>query len=486
MYLGIDVGTSSVKALLIDDKQTVIGMASAPLEVSRPQAGWSEQAPGDWWIATNTAVATLKRSHPKELAAVEGIGLSGHMHGATLLGKDDKTLRPCILWNDGRSGAECAEIEATCPNSRKIAGNIAMAGFTAPKLLWVKKHEPKIFAGIAKVLLPKDYVRLLMTGDHASDMSDSAGTLWLDVARRDWSDELLTATSLTRAHMPKLYEGSAPTGRLRADVAEDWGTPKRPVVAGGGGDNAASACGIGAVKPGAGFLSLGTSGVLFVSNAKFSPNTAGAVHAFCHAIPDTWHQMGVILSATGSLEWLAGLLAEPLPKLIGALGDDIGAPSPVLFLPYLSGERTPHNDPSVRGVFVGLGHESDRAAMTRAVIEGVAFAVRDCREVLKAAGTKIESLMAVGGGSRSKLWLRIIATLLDTPLLLPEHAEAGGALGAARLGMAAATGSDPIAICAAPPVAAIIEPSKPHRAAYEAAYQRYKKLYPAIKGVMSA
>lgn len=341
-----------------------------------------------------------------------------------------------------------------------------------------------MFAKVAKILLPKDYVRLLMTGDHASEMSDSAGTLWLDVAKRDWSDELLAATSLTRAHMPKLYEGSAATGLLREDVAAAWGMPKRPVVAGGGGDNAASACGIGAVKPGAGFLSLGTSGVLFVSNANFSPNTAGAVHAFCHAIPNTWHQMGVILSATGSLEWFSALVGEPVPQLMDALGDELSAPSPVMFLPYLSGERTPHNDPSARGVFVGLGQESDRAALTRAVIEGVAYAVRDCQEVLRAAGTRIESLMAVGGGSRSKLWLRIIATLLDTPLLLPEHAEAGGALGAARLGMAAATGSDPVAICAAPKVAAVVEPSKAHRAAYKDGYATYSKLYRAAKVVM--
>ena len=485
MYLGIDVGTSSVKALLIDSAQKVIGTATAPLEVTRPEPGWSEQAPADWWTATNAAVGQLKTAHPNEIAAVEGIGLSGHMHGATLLDKADQVLRPCILWNDGRSGAECAEIEATCPRSREISGNIAMAGFTAPKLLWVKKNEPAVFAKVAKVLLPKDYVRLLMTGDHASEMSDSAGTLWLDVAKRDWSDELLAATSLTLAHMPKLYEGSAPTGRLRAELAETWGMPKRPVVAGGGGDNAASACGVGAVQPGAGFVSLGTSGVLCVSNANFSPNTAGAVHAFCHAIPNTWHQMGVILSATGSLEWLSGVMGEPVPKLMAALGDEIGAPSPVTFLPYLSGERTPHNDPLARGAFVGLANESDRTALTRAVIEGVAFAVRDSQEALKAAGTNIEDLMAVGGGSRSKLWLRIIATLLDKPLSLPAHAEAGGALGAARLGMAAATGGDPIAICAAPPVIETIEPSRAHSDAYEVAYQRYRRLYPAIKKVMS-
>ena len=486
MYLGLDIGTSSVKALLIDDKQNVIGISTALLEVSRPHPGWSEQAPVDWWMATSATVAELHAKHPKEVAAVEGIGLSGHMHGATLLDAAGSPLRPCILWNDGRSAAECAEIERICPRSREISGNIAMAGFTAPKLLWVKNHEPAVFAKVAKVLLPKDYVRLLMTGEYASDMSDSAGTLWLDVAKRDWSDELLAATSLTRAHMPKLYEGSAPTGRLRADIATAWGMPKRPVVAGGGGDNAASACGIGAVTPGTGFLSLGTSGVLFVSNAKFSPNTAGAVHAFCHAIPNTWHQMGVILSATASLEWLAGVLGEPVPSLMKGLGDTMQEPSHLTFLPYLSGERTPHNDPSARGVFIGLAPETTRADMTRAVLEGVAFAFRDCQEALKAAGTDISTLMAVGGGSRSKLWLQIMATLLDRPLLLPAHSEAGGALGAARLGMAAATGGDPFAICTPPPIAATIEPSRPHRAAYEAAYQRYRRLYPAIKEVMQA
>ena len=486
MYLGIDIGTSSVKSLLIDGTQTLIGMATAPLDVSRPHPGWSEQAPADWWTATSATIADLRQKHGKEIAAVEGIGLSGHMHGATLLDAGGSPLRPCILWNDGRSAAECAEIERTCPRSREISGNIAMAGFTAPKLLWVKNHEPAIFAKVAKVLLPKDFVRLLMTGEYASDMSDSAGTLWLDVGKRDWSDELLVATSLTRAQMPKLYEGSAATGRLRADIAAAWGMPKRPVVAGGGGDNAASACGIGAVKPGTGFLSLGTSGVLFVSNAKFSPNTAGAVHAFCHAIPNTWHQMGVILSATASLEWFSSVVGEPVPSLMAGLGDTMQAPSHVTFLPYLSGERTPHNDPSARGVFVGLAPETTRADLTRAVIEGVAFAVRDCQEALKAAGTDIGSLMAVGGGSRSKLWLQIMATLLDHPLQLPAHSEAGGALGAARLGMAAATGADAISICIPPPVAASIEPSRTHRAAYETAYQRYRRLYPAIKEVMSS
>ncbi|MCB1493122.1 MAG: xylulokinase, partial [Rhodobiaceae bacterium] len=304
-YLGIDIGTSSVKAVLLDESQALVASASAALEVSRPKAGWSEQAPDDWWAATLKAVDEIRAGHAAALASVRGIGLSGQMHGATLLDAADRPLRPAILWNDGRSGAECAEMEAACPELRSIAGNIAMPGFTAPKLLWVKKHEPETFEKVAKVLLPKDYVRLHLTGDHVSDMSDSAGTLWLDVAKRDWSDTLLSATDLTRANMPALVEGSQSSGTLRKDLCERWGIAEAPAVAGGGGDNAASACGIGAVRPGAAFASLGTSGVLFVSNARFSPNTDNAVHAFCHAVPDTWHQMGVILSAADSLEWLS-------------------------------------------------------------------------------------------------------------------------------------------------------------------------------------
>ncbi|HTN95821.1 MAG TPA: xylulokinase, partial [Nordella sp.] len=413
MYLGLDIGTSGVKAILIDERQRIVASATAALKVSRPQPGWSEQDPEDWWKATLKAIAGLKRAKPKALSDVKAIGLSGQMHGATLLDAKDHVLRPAILWNDGRSAKQCRELEERLPDLRNIAGNIAMAGFTAPKLAWVRENEPKIFARVAKVLLPKDYVRLKLTGDFASDMSDSAGTLWMDVARRDWSDELLAATGLTRANMPKLFEGTEPTGTVRPELAKSWGMAKPPVVAGGGGDNAASACGIGAVKPGAAFVSLGTSGVLFVSNARFSPNTHHAVHAFCHAVPKTWHQMGVILSATASLEWLSARLKVPAPKLTGALGDRLAGPAPVLFLPYLSGERTPYNDATIRGSFMGLGHESDDAALTHAVLDGVAFAFRDCLEALKADGTDVARATAVGGGSNSRLWLKIIATALD-------------------------------------------------------------------------
>jgi xylulokinase len=486
MYLGLDIGTSGVKAVLIDGSQKIVSSANSPLKVSRPHPGWSEQDPDHWWKAVGHAIGAIRKARPKALAAVEGIGLSGQMHGATLLGGDDKVLRPAILWNDGRSGAECREIEAREPASRKIAGNIAMAGFTAPKLVWVKKHEPKIFARVAKVLLPKDYVRLMLTGEYASDLSDSAGTLWLDVAKRQWSDALLAATDMSRDQMPKLYEGTEATGRLRPELARKWGMPKQPVVAGGGGDNAASACGIGAVEPGGAFVSLGTSGVLFVSNDKFRPNTENAVHAFCHAVPGTWHQMGVILSATASLEWLAGNLGIPAPKLSAALGDKLQKPSSALFLPYLSGERTPANDPNARGMFVGLGHESDRRSLTHAVLDGVAFAFRDCLEALKAAGTEVKRATAVGGGSNSKLWLKIIATALDIDIDVPAAGDFGGAFGAARLGLIAATGTDFREVCMPPKMSATVQPEKAARPAYDCAYRRYTRLYPAFQEIAKA
>jgi xylulokinase len=481
-YLGIDIGTSGVKALLISDDGKPLGDATAASrEPTRPHPGWSEQDPADWWRATCDALDALKASHPAELAAVRGIGLSGHMHGATLLDGEDKVLRPAILWNDGRSAAECAEMEAALPALRTIAGNIAMPGFTAPKIAWVRKNKPKIFAKLKRVLLPKAYVRLLLTGEAIEDMSDAAGTLWLDVGKRDWSDELLGVTGLERSHMPGLAEGTAPAGELKPELASRWGMTGPVVVAGGAGDNAAAACGIGAVRPGEGFVSLGTSGVLFVSNAKFSPNTDGAVHAFCHAVPDTWHQMGVILSATDSLNWLGHVTARKPAELSDLAEKGFEGPGEEIFLPYLSGERTPHNNAAARGSFVGLSHLSDPARLAQAVMEGVAFAFRDCQRVLAAAGTETGRLFAVGGGSRSKLWLRIIAANLDTEIALPEDGDYGGALGAARLGLCAATGADPLEVMQAPPVKAVIAPEPGLVEAYEPIYRRYRALYRAIE-----
>ena len=323
MYLGLDIGTSAVKAAVIDDTGSVVDQASAALEVSRPHPLWSEQNPADWWSAANNAVSDLRLPVRK---AVRAIGLSGQMHGATLLNKQQRALRPAILWNDGRSAQQCAELEAAVPEMARITGNRAMPGFTAPKLLWVREHEPKIFAEVATVLLPKDYVRLRMTGEMASDMSDSAGTLWLDVAKRRWSEAMLSGTGLDVSQMPKLSEGNEITGELRAEIAEAWGMSRVPVVAGGG-DNAAGAIGVGVVRPGDSFLSLGTSGVLFLASDGYRPNPDGGVHTFCHAVPKHWHQMSVILSAASCVDWAARLCNLGDASAVIAAAEARGKPS---------------------------------------------------------------------------------------------------------------------------------------------------------------
>lgn len=481
-FLGIDIGTSGVKALLIDASGRALAEATAPaVEPSRPHPGWSEQNPADWWRATLSAIDKLSKTSPEQLRRARGVGLSGHMHGATLLDKHDQVLRPCILWNDGRASAECAELEAALPDLRQIAGNIAMAGFTAPKIAWIRRHEPKIFAQIAKVLLPKAYIRLLLTGEHVEEMSDAAGTLWLDVAKRDWSDQLLALTGLTRAHMPRLVEGSAPSGNLKREFIERWNMSGDVVVAGGAGDNAAAACGIGAIRPGEGFVSLGTSGVMFVSNDKFRPNTAGAVHAFCHAIPHTWHQMGVILSATDSLNWLARIAGQDAATLSRSAQAQFTGPGEEIVLPYLSGERTPHNNANARASFTGLSHSTDPARLAQAVMEGVAFAFRDCQRVLSDSGTSMDRLLAVGGGAKSLLWLNLLATNLNMEISLPEDGDFGGALGAARLGFCAATGADPAQVMTMPAIKTVIAPDTNLINAYADQYARYRALYPAIE-----
>lgn len=483
MYLGLDLGTSGVKALLIDADQRVVAEGKGELDVSRPHAGWSEQDPADWIKASVKAIGEIRASHARELAAVKGIGLSGHMHGATLLGADDEVLRPCILWNDTRSHAEAAQLDAD-PQFREISGNIVFPGFTAPKLVWVANNEADVFAKVTKVLLPKDYLRFWLTGEHVSEMSDSAGTSWLDVENRAWSPILLDRSGMRLDQMPHLVEGTEVSGTLRADLAAVLGMSGDVVVAGGAGDNAASAVGMGTVAPGAAFVSIGTSGVLFAANGAYLPNPESAVHTFCHALPGAWHQMGVILSATDSLNWLAGVTGASASDLTGQLGDTLRAPGSVTFLPYLSGERTPHNDAAIRGTFAGLGHESDRAALTRAVVEGVTFAFRDSLEALRAAGTELQRASAVGGGSRSTYWLKAVATALDIVVDVPADGDFGAAFGAARLGLIAAEGADPHAICTPPPTTRSIEPDPSLRPAFEDAYQRYRALYPAVRQSM--
>ncbi|MCY0148427.1 xylulokinase [Hoeflea sp. G2-23] len=484
MYLGLDLGTSSVKALLIDDAQQTVGSASADLTVERPHPGWSEQDPDSWIAATRSAIAKLRQTHASELAGLRGIGLSGHMHGATTIDKAGKLIRPCILWNDTRSHKEAADLDAD-PKFRQLTGNIVFPGFTAPKLKWMAVHEPENFARVDKVLLPKDYLRLWLAGEAISEMSDSAGTSWLDVGKRDWNDDLLAATGLVRGQMPALVEGTERAGALRAELAAELGLPAGIPIAGGAGDNAASACGMGTVADGQAFASLGTSGVLFAANNRYLPNPDSAVHAFCHALPGTWHQMGVILSATDALNWLAGITSADPATLTAELGEQLVAPGSVLFLPYLSGERTPHNDSAIRGGFAGLGHESDRVALTRAVIEGVSFAFRDSLAALAQAGTQLSRVTAIGGGSRSVYWLETLATVLGMPVDIPEGGDFGAAFGAARLGLIAAENADPFAICTPPATARTIDPNRELASAFDEAYSHYRALYPALKGATS-
>lgn len=476
MFLGIDIGTSGVKAVVSDTYGAVVAQGVAALTVQRPQPLWSEQDPADWWAATTAAVQGID---PSIRRAVRGIGLAGQMHGATLLGADDLPLRPAILWNDGRSFDECAGLEADAPRLREISGNIAMPGFTAPKLRWVARNEPEIFAKTRSILLPKDYVRLLMTGDKASDMSDAAGTLWLDVAARDWSDILLDACSLSRSQMPTLVEGSAIGGRLRRDVAELWGMAQVP-VAGGGGDNAAGAAGVGVVSDGKALLSLGTSGVIFVANDRFTPNPARAVHAFCHCLPGTWHQMSVHLSAASCIDWVARLTGASGAAELFQRAEAAGAANgPELFLPYLSGERTPHNDAQVRGAFLRLDNDSSPERLAQAVLEGVAFALADGLDALREAGAAVGELAVIGGGARSRYWGETLAAAMRVSLVYLQGGEVGPALGAARLAQLAVDGGAPAEVCAAPPIAHVVHPDPvltdrlaPKLAAFRKAYPR--------------
>lgn len=477
MFIGLDLGTSGLKGVLVNADQEVLAEATAPLTVSRPHEGWSEQQPSQW-IAAAEAVLDQLAGHG--LGAVRGIGLSGQMHGATLLDAADNVLRPCILWNDTRAHPEAARLDAD-PRFRSISGNIVFPGFTAPKLDWVRAHEPGLWAKVAKVLLPKDYLRLWLIGDHVAEMSDAAGTSWLDTGARDWSDDLLAATGLGRAQMPRLVEGSAISGQLRETLAARWGLPWGVVVAGGGGDNAASGVGAGVVRAGDAFVSLGTSGVLFAANDGYHPDPATAVHSFCHALPETWHQMGVILAATDALNWYGRLVGQEAALLTGALGR-LQPPGKTLFLPYLGGERTPLNDAAIRGSFMGLDHATDTAAGTRAVLEGVTFAIRDCRDALAATGTRIDRVLAVGGGSRSDYWLSAIATALNVAVDVPIAGDFGGAFGAARLAIMAATGAG-AEIATRPKIARTVEPDRTLIPAFDAGAARFRAAQTALRGL---
>src|SRR5918998_2917065 len=420
--IGLDIGTTGVKALAIGEQDgTILARCEVGYPLSTPRPGWSEQNPEDWWRATEQALAAL------DVDEVAGIGLSGQMHGLVALDAADRVIRPAILWNDGRTAAECAEIEEKVGLSELISltGNRALTGFTAPKLLWLRRHEPDAYGRIARIMLPKDYVRLWLCGEHAIDMADASGTLLLDVARRRWSDQVLGALELDAAWLPRLLESPAVSGE----------TPDGVPVAAGAGDQAAGAVGVGVDRPGPLSVALGTSGVVFAALPAFAADAEARVHAFCHAVPGGWHAMGVMLSAAGSLAWLRDVAAPGVDfgELVEAAAGWEPGTEGLTFLPYLAGERTPHADPDARGSFTGLSLRHDRGALTRAVLEGVAFGLRDSLELLRQLGLEPETGRASGGGARSEVWLRIVASALGIPVERPA-VEEGAAYGAALLG----------------------------------------------------
>lgn len=477
MYLGIDIGTSELKALIIDEQGEILASGHAALTVQRPHQHWAEQEPEAWWQATQQVVSDLRQQVPDAWATIRAIGLSGQMHGAVLLDKQGNVLRPCILWNDTRSAEQCAALTEQHPEFLTIGGNLVMPGFTAPKLRWVAEHEPEIFARVDKVLLPKDYLRWRLSGEFVSDPSDAAGTLWLDVAKRDWSDKLLAATGLSRRQMPHLVEGSEVSATLRPALATEWGLSSGVNIAGGGGDNATSAVGVGAVNNGDAFISLGTSGVIFVVNDELQTRPESGVHAFCHALPGRWHQMSVMLSAASCLRWVCNLLSvteSQLMEEMATLSEAQKERAPI-FLPYLSGERTPHNDAHAMGSFFALNHETNRALLGYAVIEGVTFGLADGMAVLETSRSRISQCSLTGGGARSAIWAQLIADVLDVPIVT-HPASSSGALGAARLGWLADGGVEEM-VCRKPPVQQRFTPRKVSQGVLQQRLCAFRLLY---------
>jgi xylulokinase len=467
--VGLDVGTTGVKAIAISPDGEVLARAEEEYPLSTPRPGWAEQDPENWWRASERALAGL---------GVEpaGLGLSGQMHGLVALDSADRVLRPAMLWNDQRTGAECAEIEELVGFERlvELTGNRALTGFTAPKLLWLRRHEPDVYARIARVLLPKDYVRLRLTGEHATDVADASGTLLFDVAARRWSDEVLAALDLPAPWLPRALESPAVSGETPAGVP----------VAAGAGDQAAGALGVGVDGPGRLSVVLGTSGVVFAALAEFRADPQARVHAFCHAVPGRWHAMGVMLSAAGSLRWLREATGGTYEELLADAERWPAGTEGLLFAPYLAGERTPHADPDARAAFAGLSLRHDRGALARAVLEGVAFGLRDSLDLLAELGVSARAGRVSGGGARSGLWLRVVASVLGLPLERTA-AEEGAAFGAALLGGVAAGvfASPEEAVAACVRVRETIDPDPAWQEEYPGALERFRRLYPALRTI---
>jgi xylulokinase len=490
-FLGIDASTTATKALLMNADGKVLGVASTEYTYETPQPLWAEQHPDLWWQATVAGIRQVLAQTQVDPADVQGVGLTGQMHGLVLLDAAGEVLRPAILWNDQRTGAQCDEIRRRLGKARliQLTGNDALTGFTAPKILWVREQEPEVYAQAAHVLLPKDYVRYRLTGGFATDKAGAAGTLLLDVKARDWSPEVLDALDIPSEWLPKTHEGPEVTGHISVEAAEATGLKAGTPVVGGGGDQSAQAVGVGAVEPGIVALTLGTSGVVFASTGEPFVEPEGRLHAFCHAVPGRWHLMGVMLSAAGSLRWYRDTLAlgVDFDALLAPATDVPPGSEGLLFLPYLTGERTPHPDPLARGAFVGLTVRHTQAHLTRAVLEGVAFGLRDSFELIKSVGlAEIRQVRVSGGGARSALWRQILADVLNVELVTVNTTE-GAAYGAALL---AATGAgvypDVESACAT--VIRLTGSTMPGAASvvYQELYPVYRELYPALRPSFNA
>ncbi|MEA2270766.1 MAG: xylulokinase [Solirubrobacteraceae bacterium] len=471
--IGLDIGTTGVKGIAVDPHGAVLHVAERGYALATPRPGWSEQNPDDWWHA---AAAVLDECDADRAL---GIGLSGQMHGLVCLDERDRPLRPAILWNDGRTQAECDEIEERVGPERLVhlTGNRALAGFTAPKLLWLRRHEPDVYAATRSILLPKDYVRLRLCDEHATDVADASGTLLFDVANRRWSDEMLEALAIDPAWLPRVFESPAETGESHGGVP----------VAAGAGDQAAGALGVGVVAEGGpASIVLGTSGVVLAAQDRYAPDQGGRLHAFCHAVPGAWHVMGVMLSAAGSLRWLRDVVGDGLGyrELIAEAARWPPGVEGLMFAPYLAGERTPYADPDARGAFVGLGLRHDRAALVRAVLEGVAFGLRDGLDLVSALGGRPASARVSGGGGRGALWLEIVASVLDLPLEVTRVDE-GAAYGAALLGGVAAGvwGDAREAVAETVHVTRTIEPRPEWVARYAELLPAFRRMYPALRAI---
>jgi len=480
-YLGVDCGTSAVKAVVVDDGERVIASSESAYRPDHPHPLWSEQDPEIWRAAMFATIGDLRTKAPRAIAGLRGIGFSGQMHSAVLLGRDDRPVRPAVLHNDTRAFAEARELDEKHPELAAVVGVKPMAGFTAPKLMWLARHEPEISAGVASVLLPKDYLRFTLTGEKRSDMSDAAGTWWLDEAQRRWSAAALAASGVEPSLVPPLAEGSQASAGLRPAIADALGLPRDVFVAAGGGDAAVGAVGLGAIRPGDAFISLGTATQLIVASDVYRAAPEKLVHSFAHALPGRWYRMAAMLNGAGALAFAARLVGAEVAELEREASEHYRGPRELLFLPYLSGERTPHDDPHARGVIFGLSPSSSRADLTRAVMEGVAFTLADARDCLAAAGDSLGRVGLIGGGAKSALWTRMIAAALGREIVRYRGGEAGPAFGAARLARLAATGESADALCAAPEILDVTAPEPFLVDAFAERRRRFTSLYRALK-----